>query len=187
VSPLDRLRRGEILILPTDSVPGLHVLATLPGARAVLAARKAAAPEHAFLLLIGAVDDALALVQCDRAQEEVLRRAWPGPYTFLLRPRAGVAPDWLGAQGKIALRVPAHAGLRALLDELGAPLYSSSVNRSGEPPATDLAAARRRFPDLVAVELAGEAHSMPSTVIDLGQDEARLVRAGAGVWPLGLP
>ena len=184
MNPVARLSRGEILILPTDSIPGLHSLSTLVGARARLAALKHSPPERAFLLLVADVDAALALTSTTPAQVELLRRAWPGPYTFLLRPRPGSPPDWVGAEGRIALRVPAHAGLRSLLHELAAPLYSSSVNRAGEDPATDLAAASQRFPDLVAVELGGGGGSLASTLVDLGLDEPRLVRAGAGPWPL---
>lgn len=184
MNPVARLAHGEILILPTDSIPGLHTLSTLVGARARLAALKHSPSERAFLLLVGDVDAALALTSTTPAQAELLLRAWPGPYTFLLRPRPDSPPDWVGAEGRIALRVPAHAGLRSLLRELGAPLYSTSVNRASEAPATDLAAAAQRFPDLVAVDLGGGGGSLASTLVDLGLDEPRLVRAGAGPWPL---
>lgn len=181
----DRLRAGELLILPTDSLPGLHALATHPDAAASLRAIKGSEDMRPFLLLVSDPAAALRIGAPHEAHRELPGRAWPGPYTFLLNPLRGCPAGWIGAEGRVAIRVPGHPGLRGLLRELGAPLFSTSANRAGEAAALDLDAASASFPDLVAVPLAdGPVASAPSTLVDLGDDPWRLLRPGAGPWPL---
>jgi len=100
-----------------------------------------------------------------------------------LRPTEEAPPAWALLGRSLAARVPDHPVLRDLIGRVGAPLFSTSANRAGEAPATDLAQAAARFPDLPVLDLAGHAVGRPSTLVDLTTEEAVVLREGAVDWP----
>ena len=68
--------------------------------------------------------------------------------------------------------------VRRLLEALGGPLFSTSVNRAGESPAPDLDAARAAFPDLHFLDFGEGGVGAASTIVDCTGEPARIVRAG---------
>jgi L-threonylcarbamoyladenylate synthase len=181
---LRALRAGEAVLLSVDTVVGIHALSAAPGGLEALRARKAAPADRPFLLLFASIEDVLRFGRPAPAFEAQLRSAWPGPLTALLRPTEAAPRAWSAPGGLLAARVPALSALCALIAELGAPLWSSSANRSGEAPAVDLDAARAQFPDLVWADFAGRTEAIqPSTLVDLSGPQARVLRRGAAPWP----
>jgi L-threonylcarbamoyladenylate synthase len=180
------LRAGEIVLLTTDTVPGLHALATRPGAADELRATKGTSGARPFLLLFA---DAAQVLACGRTASPLdrdrLLRVWPGPLTALLCPTAEAPAAWVHERRSIAVRVPAHESLRTLIREAGGPLFSTSANRPGQSPAGDLASACGIFPLLRAYDLGGGSARPPSTIVDLTVSPGRVVRAGAVAWPPG--
>jgi L-threonylcarbamoyladenylate synthase len=173
------LRRGEVILMDTDTLPGLHVLATGPGAGDLLTQLKGRRPDRAYLLLVDSTDEALGLgAPVTAAQAGQLREIWPAPLTALLIPAAGVPADWTLNGQSIGLRVPAAPALRALLTEIGGPLLSTSANRAGDPPAGDLSAASASFPALGVLDLGIGSVGVSSTIVDYTVNPANLVRAG---------
>jgi len=184
VNPREALRTGEVVLLPTDTLPGLHARADHPDAAARLRACKGSDEGRPFLLLIGAVAAVWSHGECATdVQRRTLEGLWPGPITALLRPRATTPTGWVHEERSVAIRVPRPEALRELIAGLGSPLFSTSANRAGEPPARTLAAARARFPDLYWIDLATPTAEGASTIVDLTRPEARVVRAGSVVWP----
>lgn len=146
------LATGAVVLLPTDTLPAL-----------------AARPEHAAriwtlkqrpsekpLILMGADLEQLRqylAVPWHQAWLEQAGHAWPGPVTLVL-PIAGATTQLLNPRGhSLGLRVPACDAMRAVL-RLSGPLATTSVNRSGDPPAIERHEAIDRFPELPA--LAGD-------------------------------
>jgi len=84
----------------------------------------------------------------------------------------------------IAVRIPAHAQLRSLLEETG-PMTATSLNRSGQEPCVDPDDAERLFGDELDVLVDGgiTAGGPPSTLLDATVDPPRVLRAGAFPWP----
>jgi L-threonylcarbamoyladenylate synthase len=111
---------------------------------------------------------------------------WPAPLTVVLNLRAPI-PASLGL-GTLAVRLPAHAALRRLLERIG-PVTATSANRAGAEPCVD--------PDEVARLFAGELDTLvdggrtpgglASTLVDATIDPPRRLRAGAFPWPSGSP
>jgi tRNA A37 threonylcarbamoyladenosine synthetase subunit TsaC/SUA5/YrdC len=92
-------------------------------------------------------------------------------------------PTPAGRSGTLAVRIPDHNHLRALLYRVG-PLTATSANGHGEPPCTTVEAVLASLhgePDLVCDggELPG---GKVSTLVDLDSDEGRVIRAGAVGW-----
>ncbi len=178
---LAALAQGEVVLLQTDTLPGLHARLDRPAALAAISQLKGRAPGQTLLVIAATTEDALALTgPVAPAVAAFLARCWPGPFTAILParcdlPRAVVAGD---DPGTVAVRVPEPAALRRLLAASG-PLASTSANRTGEAPAGDLAGAARAFPALsVWGGFRGPGLAAASAMIDLTGDGPRLLRPG---------
>jgi L-threonylcarbamoyladenylate synthase len=173
-------RRGDLIVLPTDTVYGIAARPDDPRATAAIFAAKDRPPDMTLPVLLATADAAREIAVFDVRAERLASGAWPGPLTIVL-PRRDVSATWtLGGDGAtVGVRVPAHPLARCLLARTG-PLAVTSANRSGEPPAGTCEELVRTFGDAVGVylcqdePLAGAA----STVVDLAHGEPRLLRLG---------
>lgn len=133
------IRGGSIVAVPTETVYGLAADA---GDAAAVAAIYAAKGRPSFNPLIVHVLDLAAaerLAVLDDAARALAQRFWPGPLTLVLpvRPGAGLAPAVTAGLDTVAIRVPAHRAMRALIEASGRPLAAPSANRSnGISPTT---------------------------------------------------
>jgi len=177
------LERGEVLLMDTDSLPGLHALATVEGAAGRLARLKGHAPDRPYLLLAESVDAAFRIGQAATQEQAVrLSAIWPAALTALLRPSVECRPEWTVEAGSVGVRVPASQRLREFLAALDGPLLSTSANKAGCAPAEDLASAARLFPSLPLVRLGTGAAAGPSTIVDCAANPANVVREGVVPW-----
>jgi L-threonylcarbamoyladenylate synthase len=175
------LRRGELVVLPTDTVYGVAADAFNPVAVAALLAAKGRGRQAPPPVLVGTVRAATALVEdFGTAGEELIDQFWPGGLTLVCRARSTLVWDLGDTKGTVAVRMPLHAITLDLL-RLTGPLAVSSANRSGEPSATTGAEAEAQLGESVAVYLDGGAcpGSLASTIVDLTGTVPRLLRAGA--------
>ena len=173
----DTLLRGGVVLLPTDTIYGLHALAN--DARAVqrIVDNNGRGEDKPFVV-IGASRDQLeraGAVFNDLARK-VVDELWPGPLTAVVPLNQPIAAS-RGAT-TIAVRVPAVDRLRQLLEKTG-PLASTSANRSGEPPLRDPKTMSRQLQDaLDAVVDEGPREGEPSTIVDFTSAEPRFIRSG---------
>ena len=159
------LRAGGVALIPTDTIYGLHALATDERAIARIAAMKGRGDDKPFVIIASSLDQLRAL---GATVPQELSRIWPAPLTAIL----------VAGGGRIAARIPDLQWLRALLDRTG-PLVSTSANRSGEPPiASPDALAQDLHDGLDAVLDQGLREGKPSTIVDFTGAEPRLVREG---------
>ncbi len=178
------LAGGGVVLLPTDTLPGLHCRADAAAAVARLQALKGRDPARPLLLLCADAEQALGLAApLAAAALAYARRCWPGPFTLVL-PRGAAAPEAAcGAELTVACRVPASPELRALVLAAGGPLASTSANRTGEPPCPTLEEAAGLLGervDAVLVDWLPEAATPPgpSALLDLSVWPPRLLRRG---------
>lgn len=138
--------RGDAVMFPTDTLPAL---AAHPSAAQRLWDLKTR-PAHKPLILMGANLEQLRSLLAVPWQEPWLQQAaacWPGACTLVI-PMAGPLADLLNQGGtSLGLRVPACPMAQQFLDRCG-PLATTSVNKSGDPPASDEVTARLVFPQL---------------------------------------
>lgn len=173
------LDRGDVIVMPTDTVYGLAARPDIAGAVEAIFAIKRRADDQP-LPVLGADLTALGgVVRFDERARALGRRFWPGPLTLVL-PRADSFPFDLGddCSDTVAVRIPALEPALELLTATG-PLAVTSANRSGAPPATTAEEARAALGDEVDVFIdAGRVGGAPSTVLDLVGGE-RILRQGA--------
>lgn len=141
------LQRGGIVAYPTESCYGLGCLPHHPRALQALVRLKKR-PQHKGMIVIGSsLHQLLPLLQgLSENERRRLEASWPAPLTYLLPAEEGT-PALLRGKGRstLAVRVPAHAGARALCRALRTPLVSTSCNRAGRRPCTAAREVRRRF------------------------------------------
>lgn len=176
--------KGELVVIPTDTVYGVAADAFSPAAvQRLLEAkgRDRTAPPPVLIPGIPTLD-ALAETVPDEVRA-LVAEFWPGGLTIILRARRTLDWDLGETRGTVALRMPSDKIALELLAETG-PLAVSSANATGEPAATTAAAAEAMLGDAVAVYLdAGEAGQVASTIVDATGLESphgklRIVRSG---------
>ena len=178
---VDAVRRGELVVLPTDTVYGIGAEAFSPAAVTSLLAAKRRGRDMPPPVLVGTVRAATALVEeLSEAGKDFIEEFWPGGLTLVCRARRTLSWDLGDTRGTVAIRMPLHPVALDLLKETG-PLAVSSANVSGLPAATTVDEAMDQLGDMVTVFLDGgpATGGVPSTIVDLTGPVPRLLRAGA--------
>ncbi len=174
------VRRGELIVIPTDTVYGIAARPDVPGSTTAVFAAKDRPRDLTLPVLVNTVSAARRLAAFEAAAEALAATFWPGAVTIVL-PRTDESRGWdLGGDpDTVGIRVPRHPLALAVLARSG-PLAVSSANRSGEPEATTCDELARTFGDRVSVYLCEQKPLVgtASTVVDLSGGPPRLVRAG---------
>lgn len=169
------LRQGEVLILPTDTIYGLHASATHRRAVSRIFEIKGREQDKVLPVLFASLDQAKETgVEFTPDQQGILESVWPARLTAVLRLNRPLPV----AHPTVAARVPALPWLRELLTRSG-PLSSTSVNLTGQEPAVNPDA----LPDQIVSQVAGVVDSgilegRASTIVDFTSDPPRVVREG---------
>jgi L-threonylcarbamoyladenylate synthase len=159
------LQAGCVVLLPTDTIYGLHAVATSEEGAAKIASMKGREEGKRFVIIAASVDQ---LREYGAVVPDVLRSVWPAPLT-------AIVPH---PSGTVAVRVPALPWLRELLQQTG-PLISTSANRSGEAPVREPSELARDLQNQIDFALdAGPRDGNPSAIVDFTGHAPRLVRAG---------
>ncbi len=119
------LEKGGVIICPTDTVYGFLADASNKKAVAKIYKIKKRPKSKPLPVFVSSIKMARELAEINDRQEKVLKKYWPGAYTFVLPKKKG---------GTIALRMPKHAFLQKLLKKIDRPLVQTSVNISGQEP-----------------------------------------------------
>ncbi len=176
------VRSGNWLIsFPTDTVPAL---ASRCDRGELIYAAKGRQPDKPLILMGAHPDQLWPFVRGSAAELEIWQaiahRYWPGAVTLVLP--AAELPPGLNPQntGTIGLRVPAWPRAQTLLEQTG-PLATTSINRSGEPPLTNLQAIATTFPQVLTLQgwELPPTPPQPSTVVQWQQGTWQILRQGA--------
>jgi len=176
--------KGELVVIPTDTVYGVAADAFNPAAVQRLLDAKGRTRQSPPPVLIPGIPtlDALAESVPDEVRA-LVAKFWPGGLTVILPAQSSLAWDLGETRGTVALRMPSNRIALELLSETG-PLAVSSANLTGEPAATTAAAAERMLGDSVALYLDdGGSGEQASTIVDATgllapEGKLRIVREG---------
>lgn len=184
---VDIVRNGGLIAFPTDAAYALgghtgdaELLARIRRIRGV-------DEQHHFTLMCRDLSQIATYARVDNAQYRFLKSCTPGGYTFILEGSRQLPRRVLHPKRKtIGIRVPAHALSQMLLAELGEPLLVSTLLLpDSDLPLADAAEIRQRLErQLDLVIDAGHCGTDLTTVIDLTELPARLIRAGCGALDL---
>ncbi len=175
------VQRGELIVLPTDTVYGVAADAFDPAAVKALLQAKGRGREMPPPVLVSAATtiDALA-VNVPAYARTLVAKFWPGPLTLVCHQQTSLQWDLGDTRGTVAIRMPDHEIAREILERTG-PLAVSSANATGSPAATEPAEAMRMLSEHVSVVV--DAGTSPggeaSTIIDVTGENGRVLRRGA--------
>ena len=169
--------------MPTDSSYALVCHLDDKGAVERLRRIRGVDDKHHLTLLCRDLSEIAVYAKVDNRQYRLLKSATPGPYTFILEATKEV-PRRLSHPSRktIGLRVPEHAILQALLEELGQPLLGTTLIPKGETmPLNDPQEIRALLEKQVDLVIdGGSCRLEPTTVVDLSGDEPVVLRQGRG-------
>lgn len=177
------LAEGKLVAVPTETVYGLAARADSATAVAEIYRAKGRPNFNPLIVHVGSLEMAEKLAEFDVRARELAARYWPGPLTLVLPQRegSGIAPAVTAGLPTIALRMPAHPAMRALLAQSGLPLAAPSANLSGGVSPTTADHVLASLDGRIAAVLDGGAcpEGLESTIVALRNDGSwQLLRPG---------
>ena len=175
------VQRGQLIVIPTDTVYGIAADAFDADAVAALLAAKGRGREMPPPVLVSTATtlDALAVDVPDYARA-LVKEFWPGPLTVVCTQQSSLRWDLGDSRGTVAVRMPDHEVALELLARTG-PLAVSSANKTGALAATDADVAEEMLGEYVAlvVDSGPTFKTEASTIVDVTTSPGRILRQGA--------
>ena len=178
------LKRGGLVIYPTDTVYGLGCDITNNKALEKIAKIKGVKLEKAkFSFICNNLSHLSDYVkQIDSSTFKILKKAWPGPYTFIL-PGSNNLPKVFKKKKAVGIRIPDNNITRTLVESLGNPIVTTSIRDDDEvlEYTTDPELIFEKWRDLVDIVIdGGYGDNQGSTVIDFTEGYPEVIREGKG-------
>ncbi|MEM9838822.1 MAG: L-threonylcarbamoyladenylate synthase [Pseudomonadota bacterium] len=178
----DTLASGSVCALPTETVYGLAAVAENGQAVAQVYAAKGRPSFNPLIVHCANLEQAAEVVKLDHCAASLASRFWPGPLTIVLEKQPDAPVSELAGAGLVtlAVRVPAHPLMGAVIEAVGAPLVAPSANRSGRLSPTTAEHVVEEFGGSVPVLDGGPCEAgIESTIISLAKSQPTLLRPGA--------
>ncbi len=175
-----RIRSGELVAMPTETVYGLGANALDSDAVRAIFAAKGRPADNPLIVHIARVEDMELYAQTSESAYRLTERFWPGPLTIIL-PKKEIIPSVVSAGlDSVALRFPAHPVAQKLIRYSDCPIAAPSANVSGKPSGTTAEHVLHDFGDSIAGVIDGGASAcgLESTVVSLLNEVPVLLRPG---------
>ncbi len=175
------LKRGDVIVFPTETLYGLGADALNPGA-----------VEKVFQLKDRNPDTPIPIIVADRAMlkgvvenippvaQTLMEQFWPGPLTLVLPAAPGTPKQLLNRTGGVGVRISSQPMATQLARQLGRPLTATSANPSGQQAASTIEQAQNYFAGDVEVFLDGGKlpSKIGSSVVEVIDGRIKIIRAG---------
>lgn len=174
-----QLRRGEVAVIPTDTIYGIVGSALDRATVEKIYALRRRAPSKPMIILISSIKDLEKFeIKLDEFTKIFLNQHWPATLSVIL-PCPSLKFEYLHRGTKtLAFRMPAKKALRDLLKMVG-PLVAPSANFEGEKPAETIKEAKKYFGDEVLYIDGGKLSGQPSTLVEIKNGQVNILRSGA--------
>ena len=181
------LKKGGVVITPTDTVYGFSGIVDLKNANthfetdAKIRAIKGRAETKPLIQLIAKPED-IRLYTDDEIPAGLLAK-WPGALTIIvhIKKDSPLADTAIPESRTVAFRCPGDEWLRKIIAECGAPIFSTSVNRSGQPVLDTSAAIASEFSNEVnlIIDDGDKKGALPSTLVAIENGQVKVLRQGS--------
>ncbi|MDX8381249.1 MAG: L-threonylcarbamoyladenylate synthase [Ghiorsea sp.] len=178
------LQSGAFAVVPTDTTYSIMMLPSALKAQEHVRHLRKLDTSHLWALVCADLSQAAKFVSIDNPSHRILKQHLPGPYTFILPANSQLPKRVFGKRKDVGIRIPDHPVCAMLLEVLGEPLLTTSMQFPHEDfVAADPDDIASRIKHLHAVILdAGWGAITPTTVIDLCGDTPEALRQGLGDW-----
>lgn len=177
----ESIRKGKVMVCPTDTVYGLISDATNEKAVKKIFEIKKRPKGKPISIFVKDIKMAKEFAKIDKNQERFLRKVWPGALTAVLNPKKNLPKNISQGKNTIGVRVPNHKLIIDLVRQLKVPLAETSANVSGQPATTRIKEVLKQFgnqrycPDLI-IDAGNLPKSKPSKVLDLTKSPPKILR-----------
>jgi len=173
-SPAESLRKGNLVIFPTETVYGIAARADILSAVQKIYKAKNRPEGKPFAYHIGSMEMLYKITgELPTEIDEIFKKYLPGPYTFLLNIN----------NKKVGIRFPKCKIAQCFLNQCACPVMATSANISGEPSPTNIQMTAAVQKHVAYIIDAGETvENGESTVIDLTVSPPKVIRQGSGKW-----
>jgi len=171
---LEALETSQVIIFPTETVYGIG---GNPWDELILdrvRSLKERGSDQPFTLHLADVSSIDKYAHLDAATSRQVEQLLPGPYTLLL-PARPEAPPSAVRHGVVGIRVPDHPLFSGAISRLQRALFGTSVNRSGQPPLSDIDRIIQEFGHVDLI-VTGSVRGCPSSILDLTSTPVRVLR-----------
>lgn len=178
----EALRDGEVVVYPTDTLYALGCDALNNGAIEKICKIKGINPQKTNLSIICRdISQAAEYARIDNRAFKILREYLPGAYTFIL-PASNTLPKAFKGRKTVGVRIPDNAIAMAMVEWLGNPVLTTSIEWDEPEEAMNPDAIAMRYDDVAAILInGGDGDIAPSTVVDITDSSApEVVREGVG-------
>src|SRR5690606_37327753 len=182
---VDVLKKGGVIIYPTDTIYGIGCDITNPKAIERVCQIRGLKPEKANLSFICNDLSSISLYTkpLDNTTFRLLNKSLPGPFTFIFN-ASGEVPKLLSSKKKtVGIRVPDNNIAREIVQQLDNPIVSTSIHDDDEliEYSTDPELIYEKYGDIVDLVVdGGYGKNVPSTVVDCTTGEFEVIRQGEG-------
>lgn len=176
---VELLKKGEVIICPTDTVYGLFVNVFCPAGIKRIYQLKGRSWRKPLILMGRDIKSMEQIVVFDSLARKLAKKFWPGPLTIIL-PTTHLGKMISGGRLNLGVRIPDCPVLQKILQTLDFPLFSTSANPSGYPATADLSTVVKYFGKKVSgiVGVKSKSSGIPSTVIDISCFPYQIIREG---------
>ena len=201
------LENGALIALPTDTSWSIVCSIKSPAAIKKLRQLSGERDERHFTLLCSNISQFGEMCSLNNSRFRIINRLSPGPYVFILRTLGGTEKILDIRRHEAGVRIPDYPVPIRLIETLGYPLYSITAKKSmtstGSPetfangqadtelqpiPEEELFESGWELEEINGVDMildsGEERERIFSTILDMCQDEVKLLRLGAGPWPV---
>ena len=171
------LKRGGVVICPTDTVYGFLANAANKKAVARIYKLKKRAKKKLLPVFVKDFTTAKSLAKINGDQEKIIKKYWPGKYTFILNLKKGTKLYGTD-KNTIALRMPQYPFLNAVLKKINTPLSQTSVNISNKPSLSKISDIIEQFgsKDILIIDGGDISKNKSSQILDLTRKSVKVVR-----------
>ncbi len=176
---LETLRKGGIVIYPTDTVYGIGCLVEKEEAVKKISEVKGRDQQKPFSMIIPSVEWVKENCSISDFNLDLLKQLFPGPYTAVLRVKkdSGVPAYIMSKEHTVGIRIPKNK-ITDIIRGAGLLVVSTSVNLSGKGPVAKLGDVPETIKNITSIAIdAGELKGASSRVFDLTTDNVRIIRA----------
>lgn len=177
LTAVNRIKKGDIVICPTDTVYGFLADASNKKAVEKIFKIKKRPKSKPLAVFVKDLKMAKELAEIGEREIKIIKKKWPGKYTFILQRKKGIK-IYGKAKNTIALRIPKYKFLNDLIKKINKPLVQTSVNISNNPPLTKISDIIEQFSkfDILVIDGGNLRKPKPSKIIDLSQDKIKILR-----------
>ena len=178
---IDALKRGEVIVFPTETFYGLGADAFDDAAVERIVSLKGRNPENPIPIIVADREMLNSVVtDISPVARRLMGRFWPGPLTLVLPAKKNLPAPLLNRDGGVGVRISSHPLATRLARELGRPITATSANVSGKEPARTVEEAMSYFSGRLEIFLDGGRleGEKGSTVVEIVQDRLKIIREG---------